>query len=111
MFDFSAKDPFYRFNLLIEVAGELDLSFQNLLVNCHGVIVVKWIDSSNHLVGQNAQGPPVDGLAVALVEQHLRGKVFWSATEGVSACLTVFGKSEICQFQVSFLIDQDVLRF
>ena len=90
-----------RCNLLVEVARELDLALQNLLIDGHGVIIIEWVDASDHLVGQDAEGPPVDGLAVAFVEQHLWGEVLGRAAQGVSAGLAVLSEAEIGQTQVT----------
>lgn len=54
--------------ILIEVSWELDFTFQNLLINCHGVIIVEWIDSRYHLVSQNAKCPPIHRLSMTLIK-------------------------------------------
>lgn len=43
----------YTFSVLVEVLRELNLSFQNLLIDCHRIVIIEWIDSRNHFVGQN----------------------------------------------------------
>jgi len=53
--------------LLVKVAGELNFSTQDFLVDNHGVNIVEGVDTGEHLVSQNAQGPPVNRLSVALV--------------------------------------------
>lgn len=97
--------------LLIEITGELNLALQDLLVDCHGVVIVEGVDSGDHLVGEDAECPPVDWFAVALVEEDLGCQVFGSTTESVSARLAILGETKVCQFQISLLVDQNVLWF
>ena len=99
-----------RVYLLMKIARELDLAFQNLLVDGHGVVVVEGVDPSDHLVGEDAERPPVDGLAVAFVEKHLGRQVLGSTAQSVGARLAVLGEAEVCQFEVPLRVDQDVLR-
>ena len=56
------------FGILVEVSWELDLSLQDLLINGHGIIVIKRINSCNHLVSQNAERPPIDRLTMSLIQ-------------------------------------------
>ena len=37
--------------LLMKIARELNLAFEDLLIDGHGVIVVEWIDPGNHFIG------------------------------------------------------------
>ena len=96
-------------DLLVEVAGELDLALEDLLVDGHWVLIIEWIDSSNHLVRQNSESPPVNWLAVTFIEEHLWGQILWGTAKSVGSGLAVFGKSEVCQFQVALLINQNIL--
>ena len=57
-------------NLLVKIAGELNLALENLLVDGHRVIVIEGVNAGEHLVRQDAECPPVDGLSVALVEEN-----------------------------------------
>ena len=93
----------------MKIARELNLAFEDLLVDGHGVVVVKWIDAGNHLVGEDTEGPPVDRLAVAFVEEDLRGEVLRGATERVCARLAVLCEAEISQFEVALIVDKDIL--
>lgn len=54
--------------ILIEVPGELDLTLEDLLINCHRVIVVERVNSCYHLVSQNAERPPIDRLTMSLIQ-------------------------------------------
>ena len=57
-------------NLLMKIAWELNLALKDLLIDGHGVVVVEGVDTGNHLIGQDAQCPPVNGLAMTFVEEH-----------------------------------------
>jgi len=98
------------FCILVKIAGELNLTLEDLLVNGHRVIIVERVNTGQHLVGEDAERPPVHGLAVALIKEHFGCQVLRSAAERISARLAVLGKSEVCQFEVALLVDQDVLR-
>lgn len=95
-------------HLLIEVARELNFSLQNFLIDRHRVVVVEGVDSGDHLKRKNAEGPPVDGLAVAFIQEDLRGQVLGRAAKRVSAGLAVLGEAEVSQFQVALLVYQNV---
>ena len=95
----------------MKIARELNLAFEDLLVNGHGVIVIKWINTGNHLVGEDAEGPPVDWLAVAFVKEHFWSEVLRCATECVCARLAVLSETEISQFEVALIIDENIFGF
>ncbi len=96
-------------NLLIKFSGELYFAFEDLLINNHRVVVIEGVDTSNHLIGQNAQGPPVDWLSVSLIQKHFRRQILGRSAQCVSSGLTVLSKAEICQLQVAVLVDENVL--
>jgi hypothetical protein len=54
-------------NILVELPREFYFALQNILVNVHRILVSEWIDACVHLVDENAQGPPVNGLAMSLI--------------------------------------------
>ena len=58
---------YYALCILVKILRELNFALQNLLINCHWVIVVKGINSSYHFVGQDTQRPPVDRFAVSFI--------------------------------------------
>jgi len=43
------------------------------------------------------------------VKQHFGSEIFWSTAKCIGTCFTILSKSEIRQFQIAFLIYQDVL--
>ena len=94
--------------VLVEVARELDLALENLLIDGHGVVVVEGVDACVHFVGEDAERPPVDGLSVALVQQHLRRKIFGRPAKRVGSRFAVLRETEIRKFQVPLVVDQNV---
>lgn len=49
------------------------------MVDGHGIFVTEGVDAGQHLVEEDAEGPPVDGLAMALVEQDFGRQVLGGA--------------------------------
>ena len=74
---------------------------------------VEWWEADNHLIGQDAEGPPIDWECVALLLEDLRCQVLGSTAEGLSLLITFenFGETEIGQANVSIFSHKDVLRF
>lgn len=95
----------------IERRGEFYFSFQDFLVNQHGVLVVEGVDSGVHFVEEHAEGPPVDGLAMAFIQQDFGREVLGGSAQSVSSALTVLGEAEVRQFQIPGFIDQNILGF
>mmetsp|Transcript_20244 Transcript_20244/g.47322 ORF Transcript_20244/g.47322 Transcript_20244/m.47322 type:complete len:228 (-) Transcript_20244:433-1116(-) len=96
-----------RSNLL----GEGQASLKNVLIHLVEVLRVKRREASKHLVQQCAQGPPIYCLAMAFVEEDLRGKVLRSAAEGVCVAAGVhcfLGQTEVSQPNVPFAVQQNV---
>ena len=93
----------------MEVAWELYLAFEDLLVDGHRIIVVEWVDTGDHLVSEDAERPPVNWLAVPFVEEHLGGEVLGRAAKSIRARLAVLGKAEIGQAQIALVVDENVL--
>lgn len=95
---------------LVEVSGELDLPLKDLLVDGHGVLVIEGIDASQHFVCENPKAPPVDGLSVALVHEHLRSQILRSSAEGVRPPVSVFSEAEVGEPEVADVVDEQVFR-
>lgn len=68
----------------------------------------RWV-TGQHLVEQDSECPPVDCLAVALVEENFRSDVLWGSADGVGTFGDDLGESEINHLQVSVTADHDVL--
>ena len=96
--------------LLVKIAGELNLALEDLLVDGHRVIVIEGVNAGEHLVREDAQGPPVDRLAVALIQEDFGRQVLGRSAKRVSARLAVLSESEVRQFEVALLVNKDVLR-
>mmetsp|Transcript_81445 Transcript_81445/g.230789 ORF Transcript_81445/g.230789 Transcript_81445/m.230789 type:complete len:389 (+) Transcript_81445:44-1210(+) len=97
--------------VLVEGLREDDLPAQDLLVDAHGVLVAERRLADDHLIDEDAEGPPVDGLAVALVQQHLWCDVLGRSTECVRSCprLHDLREAEVGEFRVPVWHHQDVL--
>jgi hypothetical protein len=95
--------------LLVKIARELNLALEDLLVYGHGIVVVEGVDSGYHLVGEDTERPPVDGLTVAFVEKHLGRQVLGGAAQSVGARLAVLCEAEVCQFEVPLRVNKNVL--
>ena len=102
---------YQTFCVFLKISRELDLALQNLLIDRHGIIVVEGVDSCDHLIGENAERPPVDGLSVPLVQQDLGREILWGTAKSIGSCLTIFGETEVSKLEVALTVDQDILRF
>lgn len=56
--------------LLVKIARELNLAFEDLLVDCHRVVIIERIDTREHLICEDAECPPVDRLSVTFVKKY-----------------------------------------
>ena len=70
--------------------------------------------TSEHLIYDAADAPPVDSESVSLSINDLWCKILWSSTEG--QCIIVafdifFRKSEICQLCIPILVYKDIFGF
>ena len=88
-----------------EVPRKFNLTFQNILIHCHWVIVREGVDADLHLVNQDSQAPPVHRLAVAFLQQNFRREVLGGSTEGVCPTVDMLCETEIRQLQIPFFID------
>ena len=91
--------------ILGEVPRKFNLTFQNILIDCHGVIIREGVDADLHLINQDSEAPPVHGLTMAFLQQNFRGKVLGCSTQGVRSSIDMFCKTEIRKFQISFFIN------
>jgi hypothetical protein len=55
---------------------------QDLAVHLVGVLIIEWGKARQHLVEQDTQSPPIDGLGVAIAKEKFGGEIFGSSTEG-----------------------------
>ena len=54
---------------------------ENLAIHLVGVLIVEWWQASQHLVQENAEGPPIDRLGVAAASEEFWGKILGRTTE------------------------------
>ena len=73
---------------------------------------VEWRESNNHFVGQDAEGPPVDGVRVADLLQDFRSEILRSTAEGVRLLVLSqnLGEAEIGKQKIAILVQQNILR-
>lgn len=63
-------------------------------------------------VDQHTQSPPVDGFPVASVKDDLGSDILRSSANGESpAFIEDLSESKICEFQITIICDEQVLRF
>lgn len=85
----------------------------DVLMHLIFIIVEEWRQTSQHLMKKHSQTVEVKCAAVPLIQQNLRGVVLWTSTE--SDCLIILmevllGQSEVCQLEITPLVDKDILR-
>ena len=85
----------------INMSWPIYLSTQDLFVNPKRIIVKEWRISGQHLVDEDAEGPPVHRLVVALGLDDLRGQVLGGPAQGPRPVADSLGKTEVCYLQVS----------
>lgn len=61
---------------------------QDFVVHCVDVLVVVGGEAGEHLVEEDAEGPPVDHFAVALAVEEFGGEVFGGAAEGLRSSVS-----------------------
>ena len=59
----------------------LQLLVSDLLVHALHVPIVERCDSSEHLIHDGADGPPISGVTMAFASEKLGGDVSWRADE------------------------------
>ena len=95
---------------VIHAFGEDQFSGEYLFVYLVCGRVVVWRCADQHLIYQYSQGPPIDCHVMASVLDDLWGKVLGSPAQcpGLLVVWQTLGKTEICQFYMTALIDQEV---
>jgi len=95
----SAEEVFdERLEVFVKSVGVPGFGVYDFLVNLHRVVINKRSVTCMHLVHKNSKCPPINCLAMALVEQNFWCNVFGGSTNGVSAFCNYFGKTVINQF-------------
>lgn len=62
-------------------AGEGQRLLQDLAVHLVGVFVIEWRKTSEHLIEQDTECPPIDALGVAIAQQKLWSEVLGGTAE------------------------------
>mmetsp|Transcript_53855 Transcript_53855/g.166733 ORF Transcript_53855/g.166733 Transcript_53855/m.166733 type:complete len:242 (-) Transcript_53855:970-1695(-) len=96
--------------VLVEVLREVDLASKDLLVDAHGVLVAEGRLAADHLVDEDAQGPPVHRVRVTRRGQQLRRKVVWRAAGREGLADDKLRKAHVCDLEVPPLAQHEVLR-
>ncbi len=86
----------------------MEFPLEDVLVDHKRIIVGKGVYSGDHFVDEDAQSPPVDGLAVSLVMEDFGGQILGSSTEGESPVLDDLGESKISKLEVAIGSNQYV---
>lgn len=81
-------------NAMSHRVREDDLALSNQLAQLVVILMHKWRPSSNHLVNQHSQGPPIDGEGVTGLVENLRRQVLGSAAEALGLLLLLKELSE-----------------
>lgn len=69
--------------------------------------------TDDHLVDEDAEGPPVDGMRVAFVEDDFWRNVLGSSTDGIGPFFgsELFDETEVAEFEQTILHEENVLGF
>ena len=85
----------------INVSWPIYLSTQDLLVNPERIIIKEGGIAGQHLVYEDAQGPPVHRLVVALGLDDLRGEVLGGPAQRPRPVADPLGEPEVRDLQVA----------
>lgn len=88
---------------------EGDCCSYNIFVYLHNIIGGKWITSCRHFVYQYTQNPPMNRSSVSSVEKNLWGHILGSSANSKSSSFfNYFGKTEVSDCEISFIVNEDV---
>lgn len=85
----------------VNVTGPVYLAAEDLLVDPEGIVVKERRVAGQHLVDEDAEGPPVHRLVVALRLDDLGRQVLRGPAQGPGPVSYPLGKPEICDLQMS----------
>ena len=85
----------------VNMTGPVYLAAQDLLVNPEWIVVKEGRIAGQHLVYEDAQGPPVHRLVVALGLDDLWSEVLRGPAQCPGPVCDPLGKPEICDLQMS----------
>ena len=93
-----------------QVVSPDDLAVDNLLVEPHEAGVSEGGLADQHLVHEDAQGPPVHGAGVAPTLENLRREVLGGSAHRVAHATHRLREPEVCDDSMTLGVKQDVLR-
>mmetsp|Transcript_4049 Transcript_4049/g.11425 ORF Transcript_4049/g.11425 Transcript_4049/m.11425 type:complete len:201 (+) Transcript_4049:576-1178(+) len=100
-----------RLHLHVEMPWEVHSAFQNLLVDAEGILVIEGWVACEHLEDEDAQGPPVHPLPVALGLYDLGRQILWSAAQCPRSVFYHLGEPEVGHLDEAVAVNQQVLWF
>ena len=86
------------------------LKLFHLFIDSEWVVVEEGRVSRQHLVDEDAQGPPVDSLVVAFALDDLRGQVLGGAAQGPGSVSHPLGEPEVGDLEVALPVEKQVFR-
>ena len=93
-----------------QVVAPLQLARHDLLVETHEAGVHEGRLAKQHLVHEDAQGPPVHGAGVAPTLENLRREVLGGSAHRVAHATHRLREPEVCDDSMTLGVKQDVLR-
>jgi hypothetical protein len=100
------------FGFLIEHRRERNFSLQDVLVNSHGIVITEWVDPCMHFINEDTKSPPIYSFPMALVQDNFGGNILWCSTDSEGSTLAQnFGESEVRQFEIAIISNEQVFRF
>lgn len=76
----------------------------NIVEHYVAILVVEGWHAREHLVGEDAEGPPVRGRGVTYTSEDLRCYVLWSSTERIRLERSL-SEAEVAKFKVTISIN------
>eukprot|EP00048_Salpingoeca_helianthica_P015277 m.225942 g.225942 ORF g.225942 m.225942 type:complete len:440 (-) comp16834_c0_seq1:103-1422(-) len=98
-----------RLQLWLKLLGHGQVTARDLLEHVHLALGLKRRVAAPHLKHKHTNGPPVDGVSIALVDDDLRGKILRGAAHGVGAVVDALGKAKVGEANVSAVVNEHVL--
>lgn len=92
------------------MCAEAYLAKQYLLVDANVRRIVKGWVTTQHLVDEHTECPPIHRLAVTFRLDNLRGEILWRAAQRPGSILYPLREPEIGDLDVTFVIQEYILR-
>lgn len=95
---------------MLRIRGKDQLSLKNFFVDAKRIGVIEGRIADHHFKDEDAQGPPIDLLAMAISSDDFGRQILGRPTKGPSLVGNKFGKAKVRDFNVALAIKQQVLR-